>query len=340
MSWKPRPAALVTLEDVARVAGVSRATVSRVVNGSPSVREDLRKAVEKAIAQTNYVPNPAARSLVTRRTGSIGLVVSGQGDRVFSDPFFGRVVNGVLQALRPRGVQMMLVLVDDEASRRQLLGYLRHRHVDGVVLLSTHAEDPLPGELAEAGIPAMLSARPPEPIPLGFVEVDQRAGVFLAVDHLVQRGRSRIATVSGPLDTVPGRERLAAFRERLAHHGLTEAGFAEGDFTQESGATAMSALLAAAPEADAVFVASDLMALGGLPVLSREGRRIPDDVALVGFDDSSAARACDPPLTTVRQPVEEMAARMALQLLQQLTDPDTPVASSVFQPSLVVRESS
>jgi DNA-binding LacI/PurR family transcriptional regulator len=238
---------------------------------------------------------------------------------------------------------MVLLLVDDDESRHQLLGYLRQGHVDGVVLISTHAADLLPQLLAEADVPVVLSGRPAQPTPISYVEVDQRAGVAMAVDHLVARGRTRLATVSGPQDTPAGRERLAAFRERLAAHGLAEVAAVEGDFTQASGAAAARELLAAAPGAgdvDGLFVASDLMALGALPVLYRAGRRVPEDIAVVGFDDSSAALACDPPLTTVRQPVEEMASQMANLLLQQIAAPESTLQSSMFQPTLVVRESS
>lgn len=338
----------VTLEDVARVAGVSRATVSRVVNGVATVDPALRKVVEQAVAATSYVPNRAARSLVTRSTDSIALVVSEAEHgrvatpfvgRIFTDPFFGRVVSGVMEEIRPQGVQMVLMLVDDQESRTKLLSYLKQGHVDGVVLISTHAEDPLPRQLAEARVPAVLSARPVQSIPISYVEVDQRAGAALALDHLVATGRRRIATISGPLDTPAGRERLAGFREALAGRGMTELAAVEGDFTQAGAAAAMKRLLAEHPEVDGVFVASDLMALGALPVLARAGRQVPGEVALVGFDDSSAALACDPQLTTIRQPVEEMAAHMARLLLQQIADPARTLQSALFQPTLVVRDS-
>ncbi|MEZ0093807.1 LacI family DNA-binding transcriptional regulator [Streptacidiphilus sp. EB129] len=347
-SRKPPASGSVTLEDVARVAGVSRATVSRVINGSTTVDPAMRVLVENAVAATDYVPNRAARSLVTRRTDSIALVVSEAEQRevadpflgrVFTDPFFGRVVTGVMEAIRPRGVQLVLMLVDDAASRAGLVGYLRQGHVDGVVLICGHAADPLPGMLADSRVPAVLSGRPGQPTPITFVEADQRAGAVLAVDHLVATGRRRIATLAGPLDMPSAQERLAGFREALAGHGLAEAGMVEGDFTQAGGAAAMRALLEQAPGFDAVFVGSDLMALGALPVLGRAGLRVPEDVALVGFDDSSAALACDPPLTTVRQPLEEMAARMAQLLLRQITEPGETQESVLFRPTLVLRES-
>ncbi|MEV6013493.1 LacI family DNA-binding transcriptional regulator [Streptomyces sp. NPDC051976] len=339
MPKKPATA-VVTLVDVAQVAGVSRATVSRVVNRKASVAPALREAVEKAIAATGYTPNLAARSLVTRTTGSIALAVSDMSaGQIFADPFFGRVVIGVTQAVRPRGVQLVLTMVDDDPSRHQLINFLGQGHVDGVLLVSTHTDDPLPAALAEAKVPAVLFARPSEPLPISFVELDQRAGVYVAVDHLVGLGRRRIATASGPLDTPAGRERLITFRERLAYHGLTEAGCVEGDFTQAGGATAMRELLATAPDADAVFVASDLMALGAVAVLHRAGIAIPERMAVVGFDDSSAALSCDPPLTTVRQPVESMAAQMVELLREQIAVPEQTLQSRVFQPTLVMRES-
>ncbi|MFC1413070.1 LacI family DNA-binding transcriptional regulator [Streptacidiphilus sp. N1-12] len=348
MKRKPPSLGSVTLEDVARVAGVSRATVSRVINGSTTVDPAMRLLVENAVAATNYVPNRAARSLVTRRTDSIALVVSEAESRhvadpflgrMFTDPFFGRVVTGVMEVIRPRGVQMVLMLVDDADSRAHLVSYLRQGHVDGVVLICGHVADPLPGLLAEAGVPAVLSGRPGQTTPISFVEADQRAGAVLAVDHLVSTGRRRIAHLAGPQDMPSAQERLTGFRQAVAAHGLQEAGVGEGDFTQAGGAAAMRELLAKAPDLDAVFVASDLMALGAIPVLNRAGRRVPEDIALVGFDDSSAALACDPPLTTVRQPLEEMAARMAQLLLAQIVEPSEALQSAVFHPTLVLRGS-
>ncbi|MDX6349957.1 MAG: hypothetical protein QOF84_4747 [Streptomyces sp.] len=341
----PRPA---TLEDVALVAGVSRATVSRVINGAQTVDPAMRRAVERAIADTRYVPNRAARSLVTRRTGSIALVVSEREQRevtdafigrMFTDPHFGRVVSGVLDVLRPAGTQMLLMLADDDTSRTQLVSYLRQGHVDGVILISSHAADPLPAMLTGTGLPAVLAARPAQPTQISYVDVDQQAGAKVAADHLVALGCRNIVTISGPLDMPAGQDRLAGFRAAMADHGRPDVISAEGDFTQAGGAAAMKRLLGEHPGLDGVFIASDLMALGALPVLYRQGRRVPEDVAVVGFDDSSAALACDPPLTTVRQPVEEMAAEMARLLLRRINEPDRQITSVIFQPALVARQS-
>ncbi|KAB8168652.1 substrate-binding domain-containing protein [Streptomyces sp. 3MP-14] len=349
MTTDPAPRSRpVTLEHVARAAGVSRATVSRVINGEATVDPRLRKLVEEAIARTSYVPNRAARSLVTRRTDSVALVVSEQErrdvtgpfvGRIFTDPYFGRVLTGLLEVLRPRGIQVMLTLADDEASRAQLLGYLQQGHVDGVVLISSHAQDPLPGLLSRTALPAVLAARPAAPTPLTYVDVDQRAGALLAAERLLAEGRRRIATIAGPQDMPLAQERLSGFRAALAERGHADVPWTEGDFTQASGGAAMKWLLAEHPDVDGVFVANDLMALGAVTTLHRAGRRVPEDVAVVGFDDSVSALACDPPLTTVRQPVEEMAAEMARLLLRQIESRERPLPSVVFHPSLVVRQS-
>ncbi|WP_377268077.1 LacI family DNA-binding transcriptional regulator [Peterkaempfera sp. SMS 1(5)a] len=343
------PTRPVTLEDVAQVAGVSRATVSRVINGAQTVDAALRTAVEQAVAATGYVPNRAARSLVTRRADSIALVVSEREQRtvsepfvgrMFTDPHFGRIVGGLLDVLRPAGIQLLLMLADDDASRSQLVSFLRQGHVDGVVLLSSHADDPLPELLTRTGLPTVLAGRPTRSAaPIAYVDVDQQAGARLAAEHLVGLGRRRIATLSGPLDMPAGQDRLNGFRTAMAALGDPDVVSVEGDFTQAGGAEAMKRLLAEHPGIDGVFIASDLMALGALPVLYREGRRVPEDVAVVGFDDSSAALACDPQLTTVRQPVEEMAAEMAGLLLRQLGEAGRSTPSAVFRPTLVLRHS-
>jgi DNA-binding LacI/PurR family transcriptional regulator len=337
-----------TLEDVAAVAGVSRATVSRVINGIRNVDPRIQDTVQAAIAATGYVPNHAARSLVTKRTGSVALVVSEAEHRrfddpflgrVFTDPFFGRVVSGILDVLRPRGVNLILMLTESAESRAQLMGYLRQGHVDGVMLISTHIEDPLPRLLTEAELPAVLSRRPSTPIPISYVDAAQQTGAALAADHLMARGCRRIATISGPMDMPASQERLAGFRDAMARHGHAFIPAVEGNFTQESGERAMERLLAEHPDLDGLFAANDLMAQGALLALHDQGIKVPDQIAVVGFDDSSAALACRPPLTTIRQPLEDMAAEMARLLLTQIDQPDRDTRSIIFEPTLVVRRS-
>ncbi len=338
----------VTLEHVARVAGVSRATVSRVINDVRNVDPGLRESVHKAIAATGYVPNQAARSLVTRRTNSIAFAVSEPEHRtfdepfvgrIFTDPFFGRMVSGIMGVLRPREVNLVLMLAENEVARAQLTGYLRQRHVDGVILFSPHIDDPLPEMLTELALPAVLSRRPSTPIAISYVEVAQNVGTRLAADHLVARGCQRVATISGPLDMAASEDRLRGFRDAMAHHGHAFVPSVEGNFSQDSGERAMHQLLDEYADLDGVFVASDLMAQGALLALRDRAVRVPDDVAVVGFDDSPMASLCRPPLTTIRHPVEDMAAEMARMLLSKIDDPDQREKSVLFEPTLVVRES-
>lgn len=328
-----------TIKEIAAVAGVSKSTVSRVLNDTPGVSPKARELVRTAIEQTGYQPNRAARSLVTRATGSIGLVVSEAHARIFSDPFFASMVRGATQVVRPLGIHLVLMLAEDQRARDQLLDYLRHGHVDGVLFVSTHAADPLPRILVAERLPAVLCARPAARLPISYVDVDSVAGAVLAVDHLVERGRRRIATIAGPQDMPAGQDRLRGFREALEAHGLTAGPIAYGDFDRGSGARAMEELLATGVPFDGLFVASDLMALDALAVLREHSLRVPEDVAVVGFDDSVAATQARPALTTVRQPVEDMARALTLTLLDRIGDPDAPITSRVFPPKLVIRAS-
>lgn len=334
-----------TLEDVARAAGVSRATVSRVVNGVRNVDPVIQQAVQRAVAATGYVPNRAARSLVTRRSGAVALVVSGAGadaDRVFQDPFFGRVVSGAVRALRPRGVHPVLLFADGAEERAQVLAYLTRGGADGALLVTTDGSDPLPGMLASAGVPAVLFARPAPSVPLDWVDLRHREGGALAAGHLLARGCRRLVAIGGPADVPASRERVAGFREALADGGDGAVRVAEADFTLDGGEQAMRVLLAEQPYLDGVFAANDLMAQGACLVLREHGRRIPDDVAVVGFDDSGAAVAARPRLTTVRQPVEDMAAEMVRLLLDRVAGADLASVAAVavlFDPELVVRDS-
>ena len=351
MSEALRPAAnrSATLEDVARAAGVSRATVSRVINGIRNVDPAIQESVRLAVAATGYVPNGAARSLVTRRAGALALVVTGTGadgdddhstrSHVFTDPFFGRVVSGVFTGLRPQGLHPVLMLADTPAAREQTLSFLRQGNADGAMVVSTHAEDPMPALLLAAGVPTVLFGRPYKPLPVSCVDLANRDGSRLAADHLHTIGRRRVVVIAGPAAVRAGRDRLDGFQDAMARHGLAFLPHVEADFTQPGGERAMTRLLAEHPDLDGVFAANDLMAQGAVAVLRDHGRRVPEDVAVVGFDDSSAATAGRPLLTTVRQPVEEMAAEMARILLDHLARPERGATAMIFEPSLIVRQS-
>ncbi|HEV8566210.1 MAG TPA: LacI family DNA-binding transcriptional regulator [Actinoplanes sp.] len=330
-----------TLEAVARRAGVSRATVSRVVNGSTTVAVAIREAVNQAVEELGYVPNQAARSLVTQRTESIALILPETANRVFSDDmFFPAVIRGVSSELEAADKQLVLMMAGSAASHDRVERYAMAGHVDGVMFASMHGADPLPGTLARLGMPVVCSGRPMSPpeTPIPYVDVDHFGGVTAAVRHLLVTGHRRIATIAGPQDMVAGVDRLNGYRAAMTDAGLPEH-TAIGDFTRESGVRAMLQLVADDPRLDAVFVASDMMAHGALQALRDAGRRVPEDVAVIGFDDFEISRYSDPPLTTVRQPIVDMGRTMARQMLG-LVEGKTDVPEAVVLPTeLVVRGS-
>lgn len=331
-----------TLEEVAARAGVSRATVSRVVNGSPRVSTDIRVGVEAAIAELGYVPNRAARSLVTRRSGSIAVVIAEPTGRLFSDPFFPRLLRGVSATLAARDLQLVLLMPSSLPDVRRTASYLSGGHVDGALLVSLHGDDPLPTAIAEAGVPLVLVGRPPRGTAASYVDVDNRGGARSAVEHLIGTGRRVVATIAGPADMAPGVDRLAGYREAITEAGLTAERDLEAtsDFTQDGGTAAMEALLARRPDIDAVFAASDLMAAGALSVLASSGRRVPEDVAVVGFDDSPVASTLRPQLTSIRQPIEEMGHEAARLLIDSAGSQDAVPRRVILATELVRRASS
>ncbi|NJQ00389.1 LacI family DNA-binding transcriptional regulator [Streptomyces zingiberis] len=337
MSASGRP----TIKTVAARAGVGRTTVSRVLNGSPLVSDAARAAVEEAISELNYVPNSVARSLVTRRADSIALVIPESESRLGSEPYFSAVIRGVSTALAGTQLQLLLVLVRDQRELDQFTRFLAARRVDGVLLVSVHRDDPLPGVLEELGLPTVLAGRRTADETLAHAHSDNLGGAVQAVRHLLERGRTTIATITGPLDMDVGHSRLRGWRDALRQGGLEpDETLAEpGDFTEEGGRSAIRALLDRHPALDAVFAASDVMAAGALAELRRRGRRVPEDVAVVGFDDSIIARHTDPPLTTVRQPVEELGCSITELLLREMAGPGSAPRQVVLPTSLVVRES-
>ncbi|ANH91671.1 LacI family transcriptional regulator [Streptomyces sp. SAT1] len=339
----PRPADVrrPTLNAVAARAGVGRGTVSRVINGSSQVSERSRAAVEQAIAELGYVPNRAARSLVTRRTDSVALVVPEAETRLFSEPYFSGIIRGVSTGLADAGMQLLLVLARDEKEYARLADYLSAQRVDGVLMMAVHGDDTLPDRLEELAVPTVLAGRRSHREPLGHVRADNSGGARTAVRHLLARGRQVIGTITGPLDMDAAQARLDGYRTALADAGLPadEELIAGGDFTEEGGRAAMRELLRRRPALDALFAASDVMASGAVLELRAAGLRVPHDVAVVGFDDSIVARHIDPPLTSVRQPLEEMGRTMADLLLSEIAQRGTGHRAVVLPTELVVRES-
>ncbi|MFV2121428.1 LacI family DNA-binding transcriptional regulator [Streptomyces sp. Act-28] len=330
-----------TLEEVAARAGVGRGTVSRVINGSPRVSDRAKDAVSRAIAELGYVPNRAARALAGARTDAVALVIPETEARLFAEPYFLDIIRGVSAELADADKQLLLTLIRSRKERQRFEQYLAAQRVDGVLLVSVHADDPLPDVVRGLDIPAVLNGRRSEAEPVAYVDSDNGGAGRSAVAHLAERGRRRVATITGPLDMYVARCRLDGYRQGLAAAGLAadERLVGAGDFTEEGGRRAMRGLLERCPELDAVFAASDVMAAGARVALREAGRRVPDDVALVGVDDSAVARHMDPPLTSVRQPIEEMGRVMARVLLQEVTGTGTEPRQLVLPTELVVRDS-
>ncbi len=326
-----------TLEEVAALAGVSRSTVSRVVNGSTAVSEEAFAAVHRAIDELNYVPNRAARSLARRQTHAIALVVPEDTSRFFGDPYFAAIVTGIHSRLNRSDYVLNLFIASNDPGDKTT-SYLRGGNADGAIVVSHHVRDTYVDRIASA-VPVVFGGRPARDGDRDYyVDVDNVAGAREATQHLVDTGRRRIATITGPLDMPAGVDRLAGYREALVAAGLPQLAVEEGGFTDSGGAAAMQRMLGAGVEPDAVFVASDLMARGAIRQLAASGRRVPEDVAVIGFDDSPAATATSPLLTTMRQPSRRQGEVIASVLLDRLAGLH-PQRVTILDTELVVRQS-
>ncbi|MEU4232907.1 LacI family DNA-binding transcriptional regulator [Nonomuraea sp. NPDC026600] len=326
-----------TLDEVARRAGVSRGTVSRVINNAPHVSRAARQAVERAVKDLGYVPNVAARSLATQRSGAVVLAVSSDDQALFTNPFFAEVIVGVNAALEETDLELLLILAASERGRDRLARVLQSRRADGVMLLALRENDPLAKVAAEGGVPVVYGGRSLGGSHRWYVDADNRDGARQAAEYLISTGRTRIATITGPLDMHVGVSRYLGFREALALAGLGDQRVAHGDFTEASGAAAMARLLTEHPDLDAVLIASDEMAVGALGVLKEHGRAVPGEIAVVGFDDVVTARHTHPTLTTVRQPIKALGREMIRMLLALIRgEQPTPL---ILPTELVIRES-
>jgi len=329
----------LTLEEIGKLAGVSRSTVSRVVNDHPYVSPPVRERVSKVIAETGYSPDPAARSLARQRSGIVGLVFALAIESLFEDPFFPRLIQGVSQACTSHGCILSLILLYAREDAGQLQPRLaQNQPFDGLIVAATRTGDPLIPQLLASGVPFVVHGRHDDPR-VSFVDVDNVAGAYTAASHLVRLGRSRIATITGPMDSPAALDRRKGYLEALRdrNRSIDEALIDGGDFSEVSGYEAMQRLLPHEP--DAVFVASDTMALGALRALREAGIRVPGDIAVVGFDDMPYAATAAPPLTTVRQPIRR-AGTLAFETLCDIIDSGLEPPRRIVMPTeLVVRDS-
>lgn len=330
-----------TIEEIAELAQVSRSTVSRVLNNHPSVRPTVRDRVLRVINEQNYAPHAAARSLASSRTNIIGLLIPRSAATIFSDPFFSAVIQGVSEACNSHGYFLMLSMVTSEMEQGFYNRILRSRHFDGIIMLSSDVDDPILPLLIQDHTPLVMIGSHPYFQKLSWVDVDNREGARLAVAHLIGLGHRRIGTITGPLQMTAGLDRRDGYKLALVEAGIAVSPdlIIEGDFSQEGGYQAMLRLLALPQRPTAVFVASDAMAIGALRAAREAGLSVPDDIALVGFDDLPSGSFADPPLTTVHQPVLEMGAAAVGLLLDRLKLTDQPPLQVRQPASLVVRSS-
>jgi DNA-binding LacI/PurR family transcriptional regulator len=318
---------------------VSRATVSRVVNGSPKVSPEIVAAVTAAIEKLNYVPNRAARSLASRQTQAVALIVPEDITRFFGDPYFAAVVQGITQRLDESEYILNLLVASSDPTHKTMR-YLRSGNLDGALVVSHHTRDRFLADV-ESMIPLVFGGRPSSDLgpDAYFVDVDNVAGAESGTQHLLDIGRRRLGSITGPIDMPAGIDRFSGFQRTLERAGLPADAVEHADFTAASGTAAMRRLLERRPDLDGVFVASDLMATGALAVLREQGYSVPQDVAIVAFDDSPAAAGATVPLTTISQPSAEMGFAMADMLLRLLAgEPDVP--RRTIMPTRLIRRAS
>lgn len=329
----------LTIRQIAKLAGVSRSTVSRVINDHPSVSPETREQVLQVVAETGFHPDPIARSLSSRRADIIGLVVPLAIQSLFEDPFFPRLMQGISKGCDSHDYTLTLFLLHSLEEEAKLYARISRRQLlDGVIVTATRGGDPLIPQLITNQIPFVMHGRHEDPR-VSFVDIDNVTGAHTAVTHLVRLGRRRIALITGPSGSLAAEDRKRGYLDALQQRRVPvdRSLIIHGDFTETSSYEAMQRLLPYEP--DAVFVASDSMALGALRALREAGKRVPDDIAMVGFDDMPQAATADPPLTTIRQPIQRTGALAVEMLIDILENGAEPARRVILPTELVIRAS-
>jgi LacI family transcriptional regulator len=330
----------ITLEDIARQAGVSRSTVSRVINEQPNVSESARSRVLDVVRHTGYIPNAAARTLASQRSWMLGLVLPHSVSSFFTDPYFPLLTQGIAQACNQNNYTLGLFLVGTEEDEEKIFPRVSRRGLlDGVIVQAGHHGDPVMGWLLDSSIPLVFAGRPFHPGNFSYIDIDNVDASYNAVVHLIRLGRKRIATIAGPSHSSVGVDRRAGYIKALKDRGLelnTEL-IVEGDFTDAGGYFAMQQLLPQHP--DAVFAASDTMAYGAVRAIKEAGLHIPRDLAVIGFDDLPLANASNPSLTTVRQPVLKFGVAAVELLIDLIENGTQPPRRIMLGTELIIRES-
>lgn len=330
----------LTLEDIAKMVGVSRSTVSRVINGESNVNEETRQKVEKVIKELNFQPNLAARSLAAGRTKIIGLITPVGVNAIFSDPFFPLIMQNISSACNRKGYSIMLWLAEPEYERRTIHQVLYNGLVDGVIVSSMKLTDPIIQSLSEHNLPFVTIGRNPFEGNTCYVDSDNYNGARDAIIHLINLGRKRISCITGPMDTIVGIDRFKGYQDALKSYGFTLHPdlVIEGNFSENSGYFAAQKLISL--KTDAIFAASDVMAISAIRSIQDSGLTVPDDIAVIGYDDIPQAAVISPPLTTIRQPFSRMGSVAVDILLEMIEHPSSQPHRIVLPTELIIRASS
>lgn len=313
-----------TINDVADAAGLSRGTVSRVVNGEKYVSDEARQAVEEAIARVGYVRNSAARNLVKQESRAIALIIHEPHSLLFEDPNIGSILLGANEVLSKADYQLVSLIIDSDRDSRRVADYLRGGLVDGAVIISARASDPIAAAVADIGLPAAFVGHPDGNPDLPYAAIDNVQAARSITGRLLETGRQRVGMIASALDRDSGQDRLAGFRAAMGSHFNPLMVVEYPLYTYAAGLEGMQELLRRDPGIDGVFAASDAVAAGAMTALQEAGRRVPEDVGIVGFDDSSWALRCRPQLSTVRQPADLLGSAAAELVLAQLNGQPSP----------------
>lgn len=330
----------LTLEDIAQKSGVSRSTVSRVLNDHPNVSKKVREHVKEVIQQTGYQPHPAARALVSNRAWTCGLILPRTINSFFTDPYYPCLIQGIAQACSKQGYTFSLFLMGDKEDEDRMCSRVSRRgFMDGILFQSDQRNDILVDQLVDSGIPLVILGRPFQGKKISYVDVDNVESVETAIQYLVDTGHKRIGTITGPQNTTVGIDRKIGYKQTLQKNNIPidEALMVEGTFTEESGYMGMKQLLPIKP--DAVFAASDQMALGAMRAVREEGLEIPKDISIVGYDDFPMVSPARPALTTVRQPVAKFGFEALKMLISLVEDGLEPSRQVILQSELIIRDS-
>ena len=330
----------LTLEDIGKLAGVSRSTVSRVVNNNPNVSDDVRERVQEVIQTTGYHPNVAARTLASHRSWMLGMVTPRSVSSFFADPYFPRLAQGIAQACNQYEYTLGLFLVGSKEDEEKIYPRISRKGLlDGILIQAGQIGDQLIDRLIDTSLPLVVVGRPFQTENVSFIDIDNNVSAYNAVSHLIRLGCKRIGTIAGLPGSTVSIDRKDGYLKALAERGrsVDESLIVDSDFTEAGGYFAMQQILPAKP--DAIFAASDLMAIGAMRAVRDAGLKIPQDIAFIGFDDIPPATQHDPQLTTIRQPIIQFGFNSVEILIDLIENGIEPARRIIMDTELIIRDS-